>query len=218
MTSNRLMNLAATGLLAVGLSVVLGRGLSAEIAFLSTFKSPDAGRVSFGGKKVAALVMGGDDSLRIAGEEALASELNARGMQAVPTYRIAPKEELQKAETAKPWFERAGVEGVMAIRLVSADSRQVYSPVMWASSTYSQLWGYYGYASGAVWTAGSNQRETTIVVETTIYSLPLNQLLWAAVSETRDPKNVRSFVEDLVKQSVKEMEKQGLAGGGSGGR
>ena len=76
--------------------------------------------MSFVGKKVAALVISDDSSLRVSGEEALARELTARGMQAVATYRIAPAEELRKAETAKPWFEKAGVEGVVVVRPVAS--------------------------------------------------------------------------------------------------
>ena len=64
---------------------------------------------------------------------------------------------------------------------------------------------------GSVYIAGSVERNTVIVVETTIYSVPRNQLLWAAVSETKDPKTLQRFVEDLVKESVKELQKQGLA-------
>src|SRR4029079_1461008 len=48
--------------------------------FLSTFKSPDAGNTTFVGKKVATLVIADDDGLRVSGEEALARELEARGI------------------------------------------------------------------------------------------------------------------------------------------
>ena len=67
----------------------------ADVRFVSTFKSMDAGTVVFVGKKVAAVVITDDDSLRVSGEEALAAELTARGLEGVPTYRIAPKEELR---------------------------------------------------------------------------------------------------------------------------
>ena len=119
--------------------------VSAAVKFTSTFKSLDAGSVSFAGKKVAALVISNDDSLRVAGEESLARELNARGMQAVATYRMAPKEELRSAETAKPWFEKANVEGLVVVRPVSADTRQAYTTGTWVSPNYATLWGYYGY-------------------------------------------------------------------------
>ena len=185
--------------------------LSAAIKFTSTFKSMDAGGVNFAGKKVAALVISNDDSLRVAGEESLVRELNARGMQAVATYRIAPKEELRRPETAKPWFEKAGVEGVVAVRPVSADTQETYSPGTWTSANYGTLWGYYGYGWSAVYIPGGVQRETKVVVESTIYSVPRNQLLWAAVTETTNPRDLRGFVEELVKRSVEEMQKQGLA-------
>ena len=194
-------------------TVMLVAVLPAAIKFTSTFKSLDAGGASFLGKKVAALVISNDDSLRVAGEESLARELSARGMQGVPTYRIAPKEELRKAETARPWFEKAGLEGVVVVRPVSAETQKEYVPSVWVSPNYGTLWGYYGYGWTTVWVPGSGGARTqrTVVVESIIYSVPRNQLLWAAVTETTNPRDLRSFVEELAKASVEEMQKQGLA-------
>jgi hypothetical protein len=179
--------------------------------FTSTWKAPIAGEVSFAGKKVAALVMTSDDSLRVSGEEALVRELNARGMQGVATYRIAPKEELSAAEKAKPWFERGNVEGVVAIRPVSAEKRNTYTPGTWTNPYYGSFWSYYGYGWGSVYIPGRIDRDTVVTVETLIFSVPRNALLWAAVSETKNPKSLQKFLEDLVKESVKELQKQGLA-------
>jgi hypothetical protein len=198
---------ASTVILVVGLATAL----SASVKFTSTWKSIDASTISFAGKKVAALVISNDDSLRVAGEEGLARELSARGMQGVTTYRIAPKEELQSGERAKPWFEKAGVEGVVALRPVGAEKRSTYTSSVWANPNYSTLWGYYNYGWTAVYIPGSKQQETVVTVETTIYDVPRNELLWAAVSETRDPKGLPRFIEELVKESVKQMQKQGLA-------
>ncbi len=44
------------------------------------------------------------------------------------------------------------------------------------------------------------ENETVVVVENTIYSVPRNALLWAAVSETTNPKNLQQFVQNLVKE------------------
>ncbi len=194
----------ATTLLAVAV-------LSAAPEFTSVWRSPDATQVSFAGKKDAALVITQDDSLRVAGEESLVRELTARGLQAVATYRIAPKAELQAADRAKVWFEKANIEGVVALRPVSNEKRTTYNPGLWVGSSYSTLWGYYGYGWGSVYIPGSVDRETVVTVETLIFSVPRNQLMWAAVSETRDPKTLQRFVEDLVKASVKELHEQGLA-------
>ena len=192
-------------------AVLAVAAVPAAITFTSTFKSIDAGSVSFAGKKVAALVMSNDDSLRVPGEEALVRELTARGMQAVASYRIAPKEELRSAETARPWFEKGGIEGVVAVPPISADTSQVYTPDMWVSTNYGTLWGYYGYGWSAVFVPGSRQQETTVVVETLVFSLPRNQILWGAVTETKNARDLRAFVQELAKESVEQMQKQGLA-------
>jgi len=193
--------------------VLAAAALTAAITFTSTFKSPDAGSVTFRGKKVAALVISNDNSLRVAGEEALVRELTARGIQGVATYRIAPKEELTTAEKARPWFERAGLEGIVVIRPVSADTRKAYTSGTWMSPNYGTLWGYYGYGWSTVYVLGSSPKERTVTVETTIYSVSRDLLLWAAVSETTNPKDLRSAIEELAKASIEEMQKQGLARG-----
>ena len=200
-----------TALVTMIVGVMSAAAMAAEIEFTATFKSPDASSVNFAGRKVAAMVITQDDSLRVAGEESLVRELNLRGMQGVATYRIAPKEELTRADTARPWFEKAKVDGVVAIRPVSAETTHTYTPSTWTNPYYGTLWNYYGYGWGAVYIPGSSRKETVVVVETTIYDLPSNKLVWAAVTETRNPRDLRAFVEDLVKASVNEMQKQGLA-------
>jgi len=185
--------------------------LGAAPRFTSVWRSPDIAQVSFAGGRLAALVITHDDSLRMAGEESLARELSERGFSAVATYRIAPKEELQSAERAKVWFEKANVAGVVVLRPISSDTRTVYLPTVWLSPTYSTLWGFYGEGWGNVYVSGSLERETVVTVETLVYSVSRNQLMWAAVSETTNPKTLPRFVDDLIKECVKELHKQGLA-------
>jgi hypothetical protein len=196
---------------ALTVAACLVASVAAAPKFTSVWKAPAASEVSFAGKKVAALVITNDDSLRVSGEEALVRELSARGMQGVATYRIAPKEELSDPDKAKPWFERSNVEGVIALRPVSADKRNTYTPGTWTNPYYGSFWSYYGYGWGSVYIPGRVDRDTVVTVESLIFSVPRNALLWAAVSETKNPKTLPKFVEDLVKESVKELHKQGLA-------
>ena len=202
------MTRLAITLPAIVMAVVV---VSAAPDFKSVWRSPEAAKVSFAGRKVAALVITQDDSLRVAGEESLVTELTARGIQAVATYRMAPKEVLQSAESARGWFEKANVEGVVALRPVSSEKRISYNDSLWLSPSYNTFWGYYGYSYGSVVVIGGVDRDTVITVESLIFSVPLNKLLWAGVSETRNPKTLQKFVEDLVKESVKQLQKQGLA-------
>jgi hypothetical protein len=184
---------------------------AADIKFLSTWKSPEAATTSLVGKKVATLVIAEEDGLRVAGEEALARELEARGIPAIATYRIVPKPELASAERAKPWFERAAVEGVIAVRPISKDKVREYSPATWTSSYYSSFWNYYGYGWGAYYSPGIDRTDTVVVVETLVFNMASNGLVWASVTETTNPKELQPFITDLARATIKEMQKQGLA-------
>ena len=185
---------------------------AADTKLTSTWKAPEAAGMSFAGKKVAALIISKDESLRISAEEWLAEELTARGVQGVATYRMVPREETTSAEKVKVWFERAKVDGVVTMRLVSADTKRTYSPVVWSSGYYPSFYGYYGYGWTTVIDMGGGlQTNTEVVVETLVYSVPKNTLLWAGVSETKNPKDARAFMKDLVATVVKEMQKEGLA-------
>ena len=198
-----------TAVSACSLSALL---LAAAPKFVSTWKAPDAPKVTFAGKKVAALVMSDDLNLRMSGEEALVRELAAVGVPGgVASYRIVPREELRDPDKAKGWYERAGAEGVVAMRLVDSDKRQVWTPSMWVTTNYSSLWGYYGYGWNAVYAAGgSTTVERTVVIENLVFSVPLNKLLWAGVTETTNPKDAASAIKDIVAACVKEMTKEGL--------
>jgi hypothetical protein len=178
--------------------------------FLDVWKSPEVSRLNFAGKKVAALVITDSQSLQMSGEEALTRELTERGVTGTPTYRFVPREELKSADKAKGWFERAKVEGVVALRPVKRQTEQEYSPVIWSSGYYPSFWGYYGYGWSNVYVVPTSKETTTITVETLIYDLTRNQLVWAAISETRDPKNLQDFVKDLVNATVREMKKMKL--------
>ena len=195
---------------AIAVLVIASTSLAAKTKFQSVWRSPDAASISFAGQKVAALVIDKDDSLRVAGEEALVRELTARGMQGVASYRMVPKEELQSADRARVWFEKAGVQGVVAFRVVNDQRRKTYVPSTWTNTYYTSLWGYYGYGWGAVYDPGYVRDERIISLETLVFSVPKNALLWAGLSETENPKDGQKVVAEVVKEAVNEMRKQGL--------
>jgi hypothetical protein len=203
------------GIMRRAFTVIIGLALvsvsvHAGTKYKTTWRASEVGPQSFAGKKVAAVVISNDESLRMSSEEALVRELAARGVEGVPAYRIVPKEALRKVDTARPFFERAGLEGVIVLRPVSLDREQTYTPDTWAMPYYGSLWGYYGYGWGSVTTGGYISNTTVLTVETLIFSLPKDRLIWAGVSETEDPKNAQRVVADLVKSAAKELKKQGL--------
>ena len=179
--------------------------------FSAVWKSPEVSRLNFAGRQVAALVITDSQSLQMSGEEALARELTARGVKGTPTYRFVPREELKSAESARGWFERRKIEGVVALRPVATKTEKQYTPIVWSSGYYPSFWGYYGYGWSSVYVIPAGET-TTITVETLVYDLTKDQLVWAATSETRDPRSLQEFVKELVSGVVGEMRKVKLVG------
>jgi hypothetical protein len=61
---------------------------------------------------------------------------------------------------------------------------------------------------------GSTMSTNTIVsVETLVYSLKQNKLVWSGKSKTTNPPELIKFVKKLAADAAKELEKQGLLKG-----
>ena len=144
--------------------------------------------------------------MRVAGEEALATKPK-RGMRACPRIACC-RRALKDPVQAKAFVERAGVEGVIAFRAINASQQKVIVPATWSTDYYSSFWGYYGYGWGTVYTSSYTRDEKFVSVETLIFSVTKNQLLWAGLSTDDDPKKTpRAVITDVVKEAAKEIEK-----------
>ena len=178
--------------------------------FKSTWKAPDVDRLNFAGKKVAAVVIGGDQNLQVSAEEELARLLTARGAQGVASYRLLPREEMGDKDKVRGWFERAGVAGIVIMRIVSAEKEISYTPDLWVTSMYASPWDYYAY--GWSTTIGGIQRREDMVVtiETLLFDLERKKLVWAGVSEKTNPKGEQKVVKELAQAVVSELRKEGL--------
>jgi hypothetical protein len=187
----------------------------ATTTFNSTWMAPGAGPLNFAGQKVAALVISPNESSRLGAEGALARELLARGVQAIPAFNLIPPNESRNKEKAKALFEAAGIVGVVAMRAVGTHQETTYSPGTgyWGAPYYGSFWGgggYYGHGWGAVYDPGYLRTDTIVSVETLVYDMKADKLVWAGKSQTTNPEKVDALVKELVAGAAAEMKKQGL--------
>jgi hypothetical protein len=185
----------------------------ATTTFNSTWKAPDAKPLNFEGKKVAALVMSKDDSVRLGAEDALAREITAQGAVGVAAYTIIPKEAGRDQAKAHELLDKAGVVGVVSMRVVGKEKEISGSgPSYWGAPGYGHFYGagYYGYGWGGVYDPGYLRTDTIVSVETLIYSLEQDKLIWAGRSQTTSPSDVNSFIKELCGKAAEELKKEGL--------
>ena len=76
---------------------------------------------------------------------------------------------------------------------------------------YQGYWdGYYAYGWTAAYAPGYLSTETTVAIETLVYDLEQNVLLWAGTSETTNPGDREAFIAELVTAASREMRRVGV--------
>ena len=70
--------------------------------------------------------------------------------------------------------------------------------------------GFYGYGWGGAYGGSTIRTDTIVYVETLVYDLTSDELLWAGQSSTMNPSKADKMVKELVDEAAKEMRKQGL--------
>lgn len=204
-------------LMIVGLVAILASACESS-PWVSTWKAADAQPVHVDGAKVVAVVMINDRSTRRTAEDTLAAEITRRGGQGVPMYTLQDDDAKPSAEAAtRAAVEKAGAAGLVVMRPVRRDKDVTVTPMTTYSPMYGAYWGgYYGYGWGSPWmagpvTMGNDVRiDDVVYVETLVYSLKQNKLIWSGQSKTTNPPNIDKFVRLLSNEVAMELKKANL--------
>jgi hypothetical protein len=204
--SNRLKSAGIIALCALPLTAC------ATTSFVSSWKAPDVQSMQGEGSKVVAVVMHKNEAARRAAEDALAREITRRGGQGVALYSLAPG--AQPDETAvKAALEAAEIDAIVVLRPVGSQQEVYSTPTMYSGPSYRGFYGgYYGYGWGGAWGPSEIRTNTIVHVETLVYSVKQNKLVWAGQTKTTNPQQVDAFVRELAGATAKELRKQGIIG------
>ena len=178
--------------------------------FVSSWKSPTAQPLQPAGAKVAAVVMMQDEPSRRSAEDTLAREISSHGASGIPMYKILPNANPNDEAQAKAALESAQVQGVVVMRPLGVTKDVTVSPA-YSGPYYSGYWGgYYGHGWGSPWGPTTVYTDTTVSVETLVYSLKQNQLVWGGRSKTTNPENVNQLISEVAVAAADELSEQGL--------
>jgi hypothetical protein len=193
----------------VGLFAAVAASACASSNFVASWKSPTAKPLNAKGATVAAVVMMKDSPEQRSAEDKLASEITARGSKGVPMYKIMPDAHGTEEPQAREALKAAGVAGVVVMQPKSADGATVDFSV----PPYSTYWdaGYYAHGVGSTWIDPQGvPYDLVVTVDTMIYSLVQNQLVWAGKSRKTNPASLNELVSDLAKDTADELGKLAL--------
>jgi hypothetical protein len=180
--------------------------------FVSTWKNPDAAPVSLAGKKILAVVQVREETRRRVAEDALAAEITARGGQGIPSYTLfSTVESKEDTLMARVHTREAGIAGVVIMHFDPIQHTVTVEPRTWVNDPfYRRPWGAWRQGWGTAYAIDDVRTETKLSVETRVYSLEQDRLLWAGISETWNPAKSADVVRDLSSAVVKQLQEIGL--------
>ena len=194
-------------------AVAVALAACASTSFDTTWTAPDAGRLTLGpGTKVLAMVVDDNAATKRGFESALVSELSGHGLDAVPAHVVVPEEAARDKDEALAYVQKSGARYALIMRVTGADQEvgatRGMTAGMWnAPAAFSSpVWG------GQGWGGESIRTDTIVGVQTLLYDLEADKLVWSGQSETTNPSKAESLMRELVRLVGDELQKEGLIG------
>jgi hypothetical protein len=146
-------------------------------------------------------------TIRHAGEDRIARDLRARGVEATPSYAVLEDNELRDCNAVRSKLMKLGYDGVVTMRVVDQHQEVEYLP-----PTFDAYWGYAypGFYSPGIYDPGYVYTETIVRVETSAYSLQTNQLVWSGLTRTVGDE-VDHLINSTSRVIAKQLTRRGLA-------
>jgi hypothetical protein len=152
---------------------------------------------------VVALYESHDGAQRRTVEDAMTRKLAERGVHAVPAYSVLDDNESADYKSAKETLAAKGFDAVLEIRLISKENE---TSTAYYSNTWDG-WGYWGW--GGPYAYDYYVFDTPVVrVETNLYSLHDDSLVWSGRTKTTDADTMREVVDQVTSVVAGTLEKR----------
>ena len=141
-------------------------------------------------------------SQRIA-EDKIAKQLK-QGV-GVPSYTYLSTADSIKAVVDERLL-KDGFDGVITMRLKEVEKSTEYVP----GTTYGGYYGYRGYYGYGSYSPGYYTENKTFMVETNLYSIRENKLLWSGTTSSLNPTSFESTLDQIIYTIKYELQKKGF--------
>jgi hypothetical protein len=156
-------------------------------------------------------VLGTDDAVRRLAEDEFVRRLPMR-TRGIASYGIVPAAERGDVDKLRARLRSARFDGAIVARLVGVDG-----PSTWEAGTieripisYRTLGDYYTSSHQQLEQPGYSLRRTTVRVQTNVYAVASEALIWSAASQTFNPEATREVAGDVAKAVVERLLEAGI--------
>jgi len=151
---------------------------------------------------------------RRAYESNFVEELRSLGINAEASYKIIKSDQKVERATVTKAIEGLNIDGVIVTHVMAIDEETVYRPSMdyapmyggyYGSGYYGGLYSYYPHVNTYVTSPGYYTTHETYTIESNLYDVESEELVWTARTRTFAPESVDEVIVDLTKLLIKDM-------------
>ncbi len=199
-------------LAALAISLFTACGPSTKITKVWTDPSLNAATVKpF--QKVLVIAQLKDDSSRRIAEDKIVASSSKGNFVASYTYL---KESQQDQKLVVADLLKDGIDGIILMRLTDIEKSTDYVQ----GTSYYGGWGYgggfyggyggWGYGGSMYTSPGYYEENKTYYVETNIYDVKSNKLLWSGTTSTMNPTKINETLDEIIAVIKTELSNKGL--------
>ena len=120
------------------------------------------------------------------------------------------EDEVKDANRVKAKVLSGGFDGAVVVRFVGTERQTTYVPgtAYWGPAPYGAMYGYWGYGWGAAYSPGYLTTDTVVTLESNVYDVAKEALIWSSRSETISPGSINELMQSVIETTVREMRKQ----------
>jgi hypothetical protein len=163
-------------------------------------------------KKIVVIASDGTTADSRVFEDIFVQKLQAAGVQAVPGYTTVPPDARRSESTFAPAVAATGADGVILVRLLRVDTRTQVSTVMMPGPMIGPWGGFYGpgFYGGGFYAVPNVTQYDVASVETNVYNVATKSLVWAATTQTVDPKTVAQEAPNYADIIIAQLRSRNL--------
>ena len=194
--------------------VVLHSACSPSSRITGSWKKPRF-RSSYSDVMVAALTSNIDAKSTI--ENDLSAALTGRGLLVTKGMDIFPptfSKEIGKEEMMRRIRRHSALQAIVAVSLIRKETASHYVPGSYGYAPmynyYGRFWGYYSFWYPTLYSPGYYTQDNIYYLETNVYDVKTEELVWSAQSETYNPENLSGFSHELADLIADRLIKDGI--------
>lgn len=160
------------------------------------------------GQKMMIIALSKSERMQKTWEGAFANILRQVKVQPIAGSTVIPTDQAMAEGELKQAVRATGADLAAVTRLISVDKEQTYVPGSAYYSPAPAYYGFYGYYSSSyamVSTPGYYQTDKIYSVETNVYDVKTEKLVWSGVTETLNPETGQDAAISIAATIVDDM-------------